>query len=105
MKTPHLIGLVERTAAAPVNIVLKAVKDSYDSLMKSADTATVAQQKRYVRAAEKGVSSAERTIAQIKRRIAQAKRKLAQGRKRVKRSAPARRNKAARKTAGRKKRL
>lgn len=105
MKTPRLIGLVERTAAVPVNLLLQAVKDSYDSLMNSADNATVAQQKRYVRAAEKGVSSAERTIAQIKRKIAAAKRKLTKGRKRVKRAAVASRKKTARKAAPRKKRL
>jgi hypothetical protein len=75
MKTRTLVGNVEDTAAAQVNRFVAAAKKQYEWLTGSSK-ATVVEQKRYVRHAEKTVASAERTISALKKKIAQAKKSL-----------------------------
>ena len=85
MKTRSLIGSVEDTASTQVNRFVTAAKRQYDWLTGSAK-ATVVEQKRYVRDAEKTIASAERTISALKKKIAKAKKSLGL------RAAPARRS-------------
>jgi hypothetical protein len=75
MKSRSLVGSIEDTAAAQVNRFVAAAKKQYEWLTGSSD-ATVVEQKRYVRDAEKTVASAERTISALKKKIAQAKKSL-----------------------------
>ena len=75
MKSRSFVGSIEGTAAAQVNRFVAAAKKQYEWLTGSSN-ATVVEQKRYVRDAEKTVASAERTISALKKKIAQAKKSL-----------------------------
>ncbi|MBI4367115.1 MAG: hypothetical protein HY543_09880 [Deltaproteobacteria bacterium] len=83
MKTPKLLGVVERQAGRQATRLMAAARKSYDGFMRSAAKASnVTAQRRYIRAAEQTVAGAEKIIAQLKKRIAAAKKLLPGGRKR-----------------------
>ena len=70
MKTAKLLGVVERQAGARVTQLLKAAREGYDRLTRSATKVTnAAQQRRYIRTVRQTIASAEKIIAQLKRRV------------------------------------
>ena len=77
MKTPTLLGTVERKAGRQLTLILGAARKQYDRFMHSAEKASdKAAQRRYIRAAEQTIDSAEKIIAQLRKRIAAARKSL-----------------------------